>query len=66
MISLLLTIGFAIAVFACLFLYIAIGMAVGDFQPNVFLAWVLGFAAIVGGTCWYWRWSRPPKKDPDS
>jgi hypothetical protein len=61
MTSLLLTIGFAIAVFACLFLYIAIGMAVGDFQANVFLAAVLGFSAIIGAAWW---WARPPKQEP--
>jgi hypothetical protein len=61
LVSLLLIIGFAVAVFGSLFLYIAIGMAVGDFQANVFLAVVVGFSAILGAAWW---WSRPPKQEP--
>jgi hypothetical protein len=61
--SLLLTSGFAIAVFACLFLYIATGMVVGDFQANVFLAVGMGFSAVIGAAWW---WFRTPKTRTDS
>jgi hypothetical protein len=67
--ALLLIIGLAVAVFAvlgALFVYWAKGLAVGTYEANVFLAWVLGFAAIAGATWWFWRWSRPPNKHPDS
>jgi hypothetical protein len=54
-------IGFIFAVFVCFFLYVAIGMAVGTFQANMFLLGVLGFAAVIGGA---FHWSRPRKNEP--
>jgi uncharacterized membrane protein len=58
--SLLLIIGFAVAVFGSLFVYMMLGVGVGDFQANVFLAAVVGFSAIIGAAWW---WFQPPKKE---
>ena len=65
--ALMLIVGVTVAVVAVcgiLFVYWAKGLAVGTHAANEFLAWVLVFAAIAGGTWWFWRWSRPPSKEP--
>ena len=65
--ALLLIVGLALAVFAvlgALFVYWAKGLAVGTHAANEFLAWVLAFAAIAGGTWWCWWLCRPPKQEP--
>ena len=46
--SLLLIIAFALAVFGSLFVYMMLGVGVGAFAANVFLAVVVGFSAIFG------------------
>ena len=59
--SLLLIFGFAVAVFGTMFVYMMLGVGVGAFQANVFLAAVVGFSAIIGAAWW---WARPPKQEP--
>jgi uncharacterized membrane protein len=59
--SLLLIFGFAVAVFGTMFVYMMLGVGVGAFQANAFLAAVVGFSAIIGAAWW---WSRPPKQEP--
>jgi hypothetical protein len=61
--ALMLIVGVTVAVVAVcgiLFVYWAKGLAVG----SEFLAWVLAFAAIAGGTWWCWWRSRRPNKGP--
>jgi hypothetical protein len=65
--ALLLIVGMAVAVFAVcgvLFVYWAKGLAVGTSAADTFLTWIVVFAVIAGGTWWFWRWSRLPKKEP--
>lgn len=56
----LMAVAFAIALLFCLFLYMALGMAVGSFQANMFLVSVLALAAIVYGAM---RWVRRSQKN---
>jgi hypothetical protein len=60
MLSWLMVIGFGVATFSSLFLYMAIGMAIGEFQANVFLVSILVAAAGIAATICWW----PQKKEP--
>jgi len=60
MLSWLMIIGFGVATFSSLFLYMAIGMAIGEFQANVFLVSILVAAAGIAAMIYWW----PQKKEP--
>jgi hypothetical protein len=49
-----------VAIFAVLFVWLMLGMGVGESMANIFLVSVLGFAALIYGAV---RWSMPSKKD---
>jgi hypothetical protein len=51
--GIVLALAFAAALFFSLFLYVAIGMAVGEFAANVFGTCVLAAVVII---VWTWGW----------
>lgn len=49
-----------VAIFIVLFVWLMLGMGVGEATANIFLISVLAFAALLYGA---WRWSMPRPKD---